>query len=70
MNDLFGLNEQQRKILTKWYNENPDIANDLFFDCEMDLDDGILSALIKINYFDTLNSAVNDFIVNVLAKGK
>ena len=70
MDASMGLNENQRSILTNWYNENVGKANDILFDCEMDMDENILLKMFRINYFDKINLAINDFVVNVLAKGK
>jgi hypothetical protein len=70
MNTSMGLNENQRSILTRWYNENVEKANDILFDCEMDIEEYILLKVCRINHFDTIDLAINNFIVNVLAKGK
>jgi hypothetical protein len=67
---MFGLNEEQMDILAKWYNMNCEKANNLFFNCSRDMDRGTLTEILRINYFDAINMAVNDFVVNVLAKGK
>ena len=57
-------------VLTKWYNANTWKASNLFFNCSRDMDKGTLIEIFRINYFDAINLAVNDFITNVLAKGK
>jgi hypothetical protein len=70
MSVSMGLNENQRSILTNWYNENVGKANDILFDCEMGMEEDILLKVCSINPFDTIDLAINNFIVNVLAKGK
>ena len=67
---MLGLNEEQMSVLTKWYNANTWKASNLFFNCTRDIDRNVLLEIRNINNFDAINMAVNDFVVNVLAKGK
>ena len=64
-----NLNSTQKNMLIKWYEENFDSLDEFSFECETDFEESFLLQLHKNNYFNTINFAINDFIVNVLAKG-
>lgn len=67
--EYLNLNNAQKDMLIKWYEENVDSMDEFSFECEVDFEEDFLLRLHEKNYFNTINSAINDFIVNVLAKG-
>ena len=67
---IVELSGKQKEILTKWYNDNAEHIDEFTFECEMDLDEEVFLSICKINYFDTISLAINDFVINTLAKGK
>ncbi len=64
-----NLNSTQKDMLIRWYEKNFDSIDEFSFECGADFEEDFLLQLYKKNYFDTINFAINDFIVNVLAKG-
>ena len=64
------LSDKQRNLLVEWYNNNFEKANDMFFDCETFIDNKTFLKILNINRFDNICLAINDFIINVLSKGK
>ena len=67
--ELIGLNNSQKSILNQWYDRNFDVLDEFSFECETDLEEDILLKIYELNYFKTINLAINDFILNVLARG-
>ena len=64
------LNKEQIELIVKWHDLNFESIDDFSFECEDEFTEDFLSKIYEINYFKAINLAINDFIVNVLIKGK
>ena len=65
-----NLNNAQKEMLINWYETNFDSLDDFSFECETDFEGHFLLQIYEKNYFNKIDSAINDYIINILAKGK
>ncbi|KKN57969.1 hypothetical protein LCGC14_0556270 [marine sediment metagenome] len=63
------LNEQQKKILKDWLKKQlaePNNNLNIYFSIEKDLPSGVFEELKEINDFETINQAIESYVVGLI----